>query len=161
MSTAGLTDDDVNDFMAMEDPMLELLRSAVQDLPTVKVLTAADLEGVKAQAQHTPALHLIYKGFRPLNSQVAAAGVRVRVEHTWLLIAVTKNVSTVRSGKAARADAAPLLARGVLALAGASLPGATKPVEMAAAPAPVYDAGHLYLPSAFKVESLFQRTNRN
>lgn len=159
MSTAHLSDDDINDFMAMEEPMLELLRSAVSDLLTVKVLSAADLDGVKAQAQHTPALHLLYRGFRPMESQVAAAGVRVRVEHTWLLIAVTKNVATVRSGKGARADAAPLLARGVLALAGVALPGATKRTELATAPAPVYDAGHLYLPAAFKVESLFQRTN--
>ena len=108
MSTEGLTTHESNDWMQLEPHLVALVRAAVQDLrPAVHVLTAAELADVKEQAQLTPAVHVIYGGFRITDSQRTAW----QLTHTWYAVAAVRNVATVRSGQAARAQAGSLAAR--------------------------------------------------
>lgn len=151
-----MTAEEANNFMALEPRLLQLLEEAVQNVaPAVKVLTAADMQGVMEQSQHTPALHLVYAGFRVAETSRSAA----RLVHTWWVVAVTKNVARQRTGKAARADAGPLLAAAVAALMGQQVDGATKPLALMNGPKPHYSAGFQYLAAAFEAETIFRKPN--
>lgn len=155
MSAAGLTPDQVNDFSQLEDRIVELLKAAVAGMsPAVHVFTSAELEDVREAAQLTPALHVISDGFRPIESGHRAA----RLEHQWYVVAAVRNVSTQRSGTAARREAGPLLAKAMSALLSEHLPGAAKPLELAPAPRGRYTSGHFYLPSAWTAETVFRKT---
>ena len=156
MSAAGMPVEAVNDFSQIEGRIVELLQAAVAGLsPKVHVLTAADLEGVKENAQLTPALHVISNGFRPVESSYRAA----RLAHTWYVVAAVRNVAAAaqRSGAAARREAGPLLARAMCALLSERLPGTDKPVDLAPAPRGWYSGGFYYLPSAWVVETIFRK----
>ena len=149
MSTSGQTVEQSNNFMALEPQLVELALSAVQGMsPAVHVLTVSDLAGVAESAQHTPAVHIVYGGYRVAED----LGLTVRLEHTWLVVAAVKNVAKARSGSAARQDAGLLLGRVTEAFLGAQVPGATKPLAMVTPPAARYAAGFQYIPSAFKVD---------
>lgn len=154
MSTAGLSLAHANNFMALEQPLLQLLRDAVQGRkPAVHVLSAADLAEVKEAAQKTPALHLIYAGF----AVVEDMGTAWRLEHTWYAVAAVRNVAAVRSGQAARQEAGPLVTLAVAALAGSKPAGATKALKLITPPKPRYTAGYQYIPSAFLAETIFRK----
>lgn len=144
-----------NDFGALEDAIVALLKAAVADMrPAVSVLAAADLAGVAESAQRTPALHVIGQGFRP----APEADPRVlRLTHTWYVVAAVRNVAAQRSGHAARRDAGPLLARAMEALLGEKLPGTTRALMAAPAPAGAYAGGFFYLPSAWTAETVFRK----
>ena len=149
-----MTADEANNFMALEPRLKELLEAAVQGLtPAVHVLTPADMAGVSEEKQRTPAVHLVYAGYRIAERKVNIA----RLVHTWYVIAVTKNVATVKSGQAARADAGPLLALAVGALIGEQVAGASKPLELVTPPKPYYSTGFQYLPAAFEAETVFRK----
>lgn len=154
MSAANLTTEQVNDFALLEERIAELLQAAFAGRsPAVHVLTSADLEGVQETLQTTPAVHVISDGFEPLESLYKAA----RLRHRWYVVAAVKNVSTQRSGRAARREAGALLARAMAALLSEPLPGAATALAMARAPRGVYRAGFYYLPSAWTVESVFKK----
>lgn len=154
MSTP-LTLEEVNDFSRLEGEVVRLLTAAVAGLrPAVQVLTAADLANVKEAAQHTPALHVIMDGFVP---QAEADPRLLRLAHRIFVIAAVRNVATQRSGSAARREAGPLLARAMAALLGEKLPGTTRPLTAARAPAGDYRAGFFYLPSAWQAETVFRK----
>ena len=79
MSTAGLATASANNFLALEPLLADLLRQALQGMrPAVQVLTAADLADVKLTRQHTPAVHLVYGGYRLEDD----AGARLLLAHT-------------------------------------------------------------------------------
>ena len=154
MSAAGLSIEQVNDFSALEDRIVELLKTAVAGMtPAVHVLTAAELEGVRENAQLTPALHVVSDGFRPVEGGHKVA----RLAHTWYVVAAVRNAATQRSGAAARRQAGPLLARAMVALLSVQLPGTARPLELAPAPRGRYAAGFYYLPSAWTAETVFRK----
>ena len=154
MSAAGLSIEQVNDFSALEDRIVELLKTAVAGMtPAVHVLTAAELEGVRENAQLTPALHVVSDGFRPVEGGHKVA----RLVHTWYVVAAVRNAATQRSGAAARRQAGPLLARAMAALLSVQLPGTARPLELAPAPRGRYAAGFYYLPSAWTAETVFRK----
>lgn len=154
MSGAGLTIEQVNDFSQLEDRIVALLKAAVAGLtPAVHVLTAAELEGVRENAQLTPALHVISDGFRPTESGHKVA----RLTHTWYVVAAVRNAAQQRSGAAARRQAGPLLARAMAALLSEQLPGTAKPLQLAPAPRGRYAGGFFYLPSAWTAETVFRK----
>ena len=80
-----------------------------------------------------------------------------RLAHKWFVVVVVRNVAGARSGKAARQDAGPMVARVVGALVGAGVPGATQPLTLVTPPPATYRAGHQYIPSAFEVETIFRK----
>ena len=154
MSMTGQSLEEANNFLALEARLVELVKQAVVGIsPAVHVLTAADLADVKESAQRTPAVHIIYGGYRIAEDQVTAW----RLVHKWYAVVVVRHVGTQRTGTAARAAAGPLLSRVLGALAGASVPGASRPLEWITPPGPEFRAGVQYLPSAFTAETIFRK----
>ena len=154
MSAKGMTTDQVNDFMALEPHIVELVQKAVEGMvPAVHVLTAADLADVKEGGQKTPAIHVIYGGYSVAEDLRTAW----RLRHKWYVVAAVRNVASQRSGQAARSEAGALGARVAAALAGSALPGASQTMSLVTPPAARYAAGFQYLPSAFEVETVFKK----
>ncbi|GKS97031.1 hypothetical protein [Acidovorax sp. SUPP2825] len=154
MSNAGLSIAEANNFMALEGRLIALVQGAVQHMvPAVHVLTAADLADVKEAVQKTPAVHVIYGGYQVEEDM----GTSWRLAHTWFVVAAVRNVATTRSGQAARQDAGALAAHVVGALAGAQVPGAVRPLTLITPPPAGYAAGYLYLPTAFRAETIFRK----
>lgn len=154
MSNKGLSVAESNNFLALEPLLVAAVKAAVAGIsPAVHVLTAADLSGVKQSAQRTPAVHIIYGGYSVAEDLLTAW----RLAHTWYAVVVVSNVADQRSGAAARAAAGPLMAQVVGALAGASLPGLTRALELATPPRPDWTNGVQYLPTAFTAETIFRK----
>lgn len=154
MSTQGQTTAESNNWLALEPHLEQLLKSAVAGAsPAVHVLTAADLGDVKESAQKSPAVHLIYGGYRIAED----VGTAWRLVHKWFAVVVVRSAATQRTGKAARQAAGPMVAQVVGALIGANPPGATRPVTLVSPPAASYSGGYQYIPSAFEVETIFRK----
>lgn len=154
MSTQGQSIEQSNDWMALEQRLVELVREAVTGLtPAVHVLTAADLATVQENAQLTPAIHVIYGGYRVVEGEYS----RWRLSHSWYVVAADRNVAGIRSGQAARRSAGSLLALVTGRLAGASVEGATTVLNLITPPAARYQNGFQYIPSAFEVETIFHK----
>ena len=154
MSTAA------NDFLAVEPHIVARLQQALAGMsPAVQVLTGAELAGIKEAAQRTPAVHVIWGGFRLLESR--ADGRQARLEHTWYVVAAVRNVANTKAGAAARADAGALAARAGAALMGFRPPGVAGPLRMGATQSAGYNAGFMYLPLAFFVETHFPAAPTN
>lgn len=154
MSTQGQTVAEANNFMALELRLVEQVRLAVAGMkPAVHVLTTAELAGVKESAQHTPAVHVIYGGYRIADD----LGTAWELDHTWYVVAAVSNVATARSGQAARQDAGALAAHVVGALAGTQVKGATRPLTLMSPPPARYAGGFQYIPSAFLAKTVFRK----
>ena len=154
MTTQGQTVAEANNWLALEPHLLALIADAVQGMnPAVHVLSSADLADVKESAQKTPAVHLIYGGYRITDD----LGTAWSLAHIWYAVVVVRNVATQRSGQAARQSAGPLVAAVVGALVGAKVVGSTRPLTLVSPPPASYRAGHQYIPSAFEVETIFRK----
>lgn len=147
MSTAGMTAEQAANFMALEPHLVALLQAAVAGMsPAVHVLTAAELADVQESRQLTPALHVVYGGYRIAQD----IGTAWRLEHTWFVVACCRSAAAVRSGQQARQDAGLLATRAALALADAKPPGAAEPLTLITPPTPSYSAPFTYLPTAVR-----------
>lgn len=147
-----------NDFLAAEPHIVDQLKAALAGLqPQVHVLTAADLASVVEARQVTPAVHVLWRGFRVLESRVD--GAAAELEHTWAVVAAVRNVSTLGTAAAARAEAGALAARAGAALMGYRPPNVAGPMRLAPAtpPAAYSPAGFFYLPLAFLLKTVFAR----
>ena len=154
MSHAGQSLQEANDFMRLEAPLLALLAQATAGMsPAVRLFTAAELAQVKDAAQHTPAVHLIYGGYRIAED----LGTAWRLAHKWYAVVVVRNVATQRSGQAARQDAGPMVTQVMGVLAGAQVPGATRALTLVTPPSASYRAGHQYIPTAYEAETIFRK----
>lgn len=143
-----------NNFLAPEPHIVARLQEALAGLePAVHVLTEADLADVKEQSQLVPAVHVIWNGFRVM--EAGALGRKAQLEHTWLCVAAVRNVAGARSGAAARQEAGELIARAGGALAGFKPPGVISPMQLAPGPRGSSSKGFVYVPLAFKVETIF------
>jgi len=154
MSNAGLTTEESNDFMAIEPRLVELVGRAVEGLkPAVHVLTASDLSIVQEQAQLTPAIHVIYGGYRVVQDM----GVSWQLAHTWYVVAADRNVAAIKSGQPARRSAGSLLSLVTGRLAGSPVEGAIRPLVLITPPPAQYRNGFQYIASAFEVETIFRK----
>jgi len=143
------------DFMAMEPRLVALLKAAVAGMsPAVHVLTAADLGDVAEARQLTPAVHLVYGGYR-IEQDI---GLAWRLQHTWYAVAVVKNAAQVRTGAAGRQNAGQLAATVALALAGAVVDGAADTLTLVSPPPPSYSAPHTYFPTAITAVTHFRKS---
>lgn len=135
-------------FLAIESALVERLKAR---LPTgVHVLTRADLASVAEGSQPTPAVHVVYQGYRVQENR--PDGRAARVQQTWLVVIVVRNVRDAASGQAARGDAGDLAESVMSALMGWRPEIVNKAIKLANAPASGYRAGLLYLPLAFELE---------
>lgn len=145
-----------NNFLEPEPHIVARLKEALAGLkPAVHVLTARDLSQVKEENQPTPAIHVVWNGFKVLEAR--ADGAAARLDHTWLVVAAVRNVRTLKSGEDARTAAGDLAARAGAALMGYRPPNVAGPMRLAPAPGSgISPAGFMYLPLAFLVESVFK-----
>lgn len=146
-----------NDFLAPEPHIVARLREALDALqPQVHVLTGADLAAVVEAKQPVPAVHVLWRGFKLLETR--SDGAVARLDHTWAVVAAVRNVRTLSSGADARAEAGNLAALAGAALMGWRPPNVAGVFRLADAPAAAHSAaGFFYLPLAFKVETVFKR----
>lgn len=141
----------LDNLMLLEPQIMDRLSEQLADLnPKVHVLAAADLGGVTEATQVTPAVHVVYQGYRIVDNR--SDGKAARLEQTWLAIVATKNVKTTRSGAAARADAGLIAGRVAKALMGFKACAASKPLRLVQGPGAGFSNGFAYLPLAFVAE---------
>jgi hypothetical protein len=134
-------------FLAFE-PMLVARIEATIKTPGLKVLTAADLAGVSAQAQHAPAVQVIFDGWR-----LAEANGLTTVTERWLTVVAVRNARSQITGFDTRGNAAPILDALFAALNGwqAEIDGRrVKPLRPVTPPRPGFDAGFGYYPLAWE-----------
>ncbi len=154
MSTAGMSIDESNAFMALEPRLVELVKAAVAGMsPAVHVLTSAQLATMEEAKQPTPAVHIVYDGYR-IAEDIGSAW---RLEHTWYAVACCRSAASVRSGEVARQDAGALATRVALALADARVDGAATPLTLITPPKPMPRAPYFYLPTAVLAVTHFQK----
>jgi hypothetical protein len=134
VSTPGL--------LALEPELVARIESALQ-VPRLKVLTRADLAGIKAASQPAPAVHVVYDG-----PGFSADGNSVEITERWFTVVVVRNLRSTASGEDARADAGPILDALFNALYGWQ-PTGVKPLLPVTPPRPGFDAGMGYFPLAW------------
>lgn len=138
-------------FLALEPELVARLREKLaMQVPPVHVLTSAELTDVAEEKQLTPAVHVMYQGYRPLETR--SDGSVCRVQQTWLAVVATRNTRNLASGGDARQEAGALAGLVSEALMGFVPASAAKPLMLAAAPSAEYSGGHQYLPLAFTTE---------
>lgn len=136
-------------FLSIEPAIVQRLKDR---LPAgVHVLTGADLDGVSEGAQPTPAVHVVYQGYRVVETR--PDGRAARIEQDWLAVAAVRNVRDARTGAAARADAGAMAEAVISAMMGWQPTGTCSPFRLAQAPRAGYRAGHFYLPMTFTTET--------
>ena len=153
MSQATTTHDP-SDWMALEDALLAVLQSAVAGIsPAVKVLGAAELSKVHESNAPSPAVHLIYAGYTPVED----AGSALMLEHRWIVAVAVKNAATLATGAAQRAAVGKLQTQVIRAMLAAKLPNARSAVRLLARPAAHYEPGWRLEPHAFSVKTVFNK----
>lgn len=120
----------------------------------VHVLTSAELADIAEASQPTPAVHVVYRGYNPLESR--QDGRAARVELTWLTVISTRNHRSSRSGDAAREDASALANQVAGALMGFKAKNASDVLKLTSAPPVGYQSGHCYLPIGFTTQTLLR-----
>ena len=112
-----------------------------------EVLAAADLAGVAEAKQVTPALHVLFGGYRPTKASVD--GRVQQTEQRWQVVVAVKNLRTPKTGEHAREEAGPLLLAVLEVLQGWRPSDEYTPFTLAAGAAPGFSRGYGYYPLAF------------
>ncbi|ANJ66059.1 hypothetical protein A9404_00495 [Halothiobacillus diazotrophicus] len=126
-------------FMGIEAELVARLEGIMPE--EVKVLTAQDLANVKEQTQPAPAVHVIYLGYKPIETHPI-----VVLGETWMTVIVVRNARTLKTGEALRLNAAPLMDTAFDALNRWRPASGYKPLQIASAPLPTYQNGYGYFP---------------
>lgn len=138
-------------FLALEPLLVARLTEQLADMvPKVHVMSAVDLAGVTEATQITPAVHVVYQGYRV--TETRPDGTVVRVVQTWLATVATRNARNLRTGDAARAEAGLIAGRVAQALMGFKPQATSKPLRLVNGPGAGFSAGFAYLPLAFDAE---------
>lgn len=142
----------VTDHLMAEPLLIERVKSQVNGLRAV--LSAADLAGVTAAQQLTPAVHVLYMGDQVPTGEGDRGwtGRPQKIIQQWMAVVAVRNARTQRTGAAAREDAGPLLSQLIAALAGFQLADELQPLKRIAAPKPAYDASWAYFPTQWTTE---------
>lgn len=119
----------------------------------VLVVSMADLSGL-ADTKLAPAVYVAFDGYRVLEQQ--PYNPEARVETRWLTVVATRNLKSTATGSDARADAAAIVDAVYTALAAWRPAAGYKPLALAEAPRPGFDAGFFYLPLAWRTETILR-----
>lgn len=131
--------------LAAEPLIVERLRTLV---PEAKVLCAEDLDGIEESDQPTPALHVVYSGFRV--TETSGRGTAAMTNQTWLVVAVVKHAGqSNRAASEVKQRARPLVDAAVNALMGWRPALNITPLQLASGPAPRWRSPYYYFPLAF------------
>lgn len=131
-------------FFAAEGLIIERLQEKLGN-SVRKVAGAPDLDGVRAAAQVTPAVYVIYGGYKPERDN--GPGV-VEITQRWLVVVTVRNVRDSASGEGVRDDAGALAHATLTALMGWR-PADHTPLILEAGPSPGIDKGFGYFPFVF------------
>ncbi len=132
------------------EPLLLARIEAAMPVANLKVLSAADLDGVTEAAQHSPAVHVVPYGLR-----LVEQGTLITPVETWLTVLAVRNVRSQQSGRDARGDAAALLDTLFAALHGwqGEINGQRlKPLRPVTPPRAGFRAGFGYFPLAWEAQ---------
>lgn len=134
-------------FLAMEQILIDRLRAV---LPAqVHVLSAADLATVTESAQLTPAVHVLYRGYR---RGKPTPSMWVEISQQWMTVVAVRNVRDVATGSAARLEAGPLITQVIAALDRYQPGGECQSLHLDDAPSAGYRAGYGYFPLGWRVD---------
>lgn len=139
-----------SDFLFLEGLLVERLKTALGD--KVFVETAPDLAAVTESGQNTPAVHVLYRGYRVANAETDGF---IGVVQTWLTVVAVRNVRNTTSGADARLEAGPLATDVLDALHGARFTGA-RALRLTNGPDAGFSSGHFYLPLAWQAGVYFK-----
>lgn len=133
------------DYLAAGERLRELLLP-LKGQGLKEVFVATDLEAVANLGQHTPAIHVIYRGER--ESETSQSGRQSAFDQVWLLVLVHRATPK-------EASAGVWLGRMLQAVAGRACGDSTFRRESAPVK-PSYKGGVVYLPLAFKTTVKFK-----
>ncbi|MFA7269837.1 MAG: hypothetical protein WC073_10875 [Sterolibacterium sp.] len=129
--------------LAIEPLLVERIRQEVI-VPGLKVVTSAEMVGVKENSQPVPAVHVVYDG--PV---MRVEKGLVEIIERWITVVAVRNLRSTRSGEDARQDAGPILDAVFSALLGWQ-PVGVKPLLPSNPPRPYFNAGYAYFPLAWE-----------
>ncbi len=121
------------------------------------MLSAADLEGVAESAQVTPAVHVVFGGYRP--TKASHDDRVVETEQTWQVVVAVKNLRSAKTGEHARETAGELCADVLAALQGWRPSPEHQPLSLAPGPRPGFSKGFAYFPLAFTTRVVARGSN--
>lgn len=147
----------IDNLMALEPELMARIKSQLASTaPHVHVLCAADLAGVTEESQPTPAVQVIYHGYRMFENRSRSDGRAAGLVQTWLAVVVTRNLRGLKTGSDARASAGALGHSVATALMGYRAPSASGPCVLVNAPQASYSSGVQYLPLAIEALLLLE-----
>ncbi len=132
----------------LEKEILDRLRGAAVIPPDVRVFSAADLAGAAQNFQFSPAVHVVFSGYRVRRN--TANNFVAEVEQTWLTVAAARSARDQQGGGAARGGASELTEALFGLMAGWLPGGACAPFALADAPGASFDQGVFYIPMAWR-----------
>lgn len=135
-----------------------LIRQRLASIPDVPggVASMADLSTDAVAGRRSPALFVGSLGHRIDDAKSPGA---VRIASRWLVVAAVRNVSDVKGGAAARAEASDLIERVISLLYRWQPAPAFSPLMPVDAPRPEYAAGLLLYPLAWECQHLIERSD--
>jgi hypothetical protein len=141
----------LDDYLALEEPLVQRVRSAVPEFKAV--VTAAELTAIEQMRQQTPAAIVVYDGDAVPQTPESEArdGERQIAIQRWLVVIAVQNVRDTRGGTSARREAGPLMSKTMAALKGWQPPvaGVRKLRRGDGVPGPAFDSGFGYFPLLF------------
>ena len=140
----------ITDYLAAEQLIKDRLKAQIAD---VHVLSAEDLEGVRENSQPSPALQVIY--YDDSAEEGARKGKSQRINQTWLVVIVVRNVAD-KSGVGRRLALGELILQTLNALSGYKLSDEFSELVRVRPPFRItYRNGFAYFPIAFSTNLYF------
>ena len=137
---------EVENWLSLEPLLIARLVAKLDS--KVKVLPARDITGIVESAQHTPAVHIYFGGYRPLGDQVN--GAIQQIEQTWYAVTAVRHPAAQQNGQASRNEAGQLSSQVLRYLLGWSPGKDYTRLQLAAAPRPLFSKGGFgYVPLGF------------
>lgn len=136
----------MDDLLALE-PLLKARLSGCVDGLAGKVFSRAELAAVEQYRQAAPAAHIVYAGYRVLETK--ADGRWSRLEQRWYVAIAVKHAGDQVAGDQLREEAGPMLAAVGRALMGWKPSAEHGCLALITAPAPVYRPGFAFFPLMF------------
>lgn len=145
-------------WLDFEQTLIDRLRAQLD--PSITVLAARDLAGVKEAMQVTPAVQVYGGEYQPVES--SKPGRVAVVDRVWTVVVVVRNAADQKAATAARSDAEPICDAVLAALLGyPATDPADRRLRLTGAPAPLWSPGGFgYYPLAFlRRETVASATN--
>ncbi|AXY41600.1 hypothetical protein [Halomonas sp. JS92-SW72] len=139
------------DYLVAGGRIIQRLEDLLEDLEELKVLSAADLAEVAEQAQHTPAVFVLYAGDVVPGGAATDQGDYHVLRQRWLVVLAVRSPRKQMGGQSVRDAAGPILSRTLQALSGWRPGPGFGPLVRVNAPAPAYRrGGYGYFPLQFE-----------